>query len=175
MVQAVRQALVPPAIPVFPVFLSIPILLARLFLLSHLAVQAVRQALVRHLCPASPDALLLPILLEAQADLADQQFPAETTALTPLSEQAETLMSGGGGGGGGPLPPPTFESMPPDPPSQLAPTPLKCYVLAANHVVRFTRPSGSVFAYCKQSKTGAGEGLGTRLVCISRSRGSRPA
>ena len=30
-----------------------------------------------------------------------------------------------------------------------------------DHVVRFTRPSGSVFAYCKQSKTGAGEGLGT--------------
>ena len=32
-----------------------------------------------------------------------------------------------------------------------------------DHVVRFTRPSGSVFAYCKRSKTGAGEGLGTRL------------
>ena len=31
------------------------------------------------------------------------------------------------------------------------------------HVVRFTRPSGSVFAYYKRSKTGAGEGLGTRL------------
>ena len=30
-----------------------------------------------------------------------------------------------------------------------------------DHVVRFTRPSGSVFAYCKQSKTGAGEGRGT--------------
>ena len=35
---------------------------------------------------------------------------------------------------------------------------------AADHVVRFTRPSPSVFAYCKRSKTGAGEGLGTRLV-----------
>ena len=34
---------------------------------------------------------------------------------------------------------------------------------AADHVVRFTRPSPSVFAYCKRSKTGAGEGLGTRL------------
>ena len=33
-----------------------------------------------------------------------------------------------------------------------------------DHVVRFTRPSGSVFAYCKRSKTGAGEGLGTRLA-----------
>ena len=35
---------------------------------------------------------------------------------------------------------------------------------AADHVVRFTRPSGPVFAYCKQSKTGAREGLGTRLA-----------
>ena len=35
---------------------------------------------------------------------------------------------------------------------------------AADHVVRFTRLSGSIFAYCKQSKTGAGEGLGTRLL-----------
>ena len=34
---------------------------------------------------------------------------------------------------------------------------------AADHVVRFTRPSPSVFAYSKWSKTGAGEGLGTRL------------
>ena len=34
---------------------------------------------------------------------------------------------------------------------------------AADHVVRFTRPSPSIFAYCKRSKTGAGEGLGTRL------------
>ena len=33
-----------------------------------------------------------------------------------------------------------------------------------DHVVRFTRPSGSVFAYWKRSKTGAGEGLGTRLL-----------
>ena len=38
--------------------------------------------------------------------------------------------------------------------------PVSC---AVDHVVRFTRPSGSVFAYCKQSKTGAREGLGTRL------------
>ena len=36
--------------------------------------------------------------------------------------------------------------------------------LAADHVIRFTRPSGSVFAYCKRSKTRAGEGLGTRLL-----------
>ena len=34
---------------------------------------------------------------------------------------------------------------------------------AVDHVVRFARPSPSVFAYCKRSKTGAGEGLGTRL------------
>ena len=39
-----------------------------------------------------------------------------------------------------------------------------CDARAADHVVRFTRPSPSVFAYCKRSKTGAGEGLGTRLV-----------
>ena len=38
-----------------------------------------------------------------------------------------------------------------------------CDACAADHVVRFTTPSPSVFAYCKQSKTGAGEGLGTRL------------
>ena len=37
---------------------------------------------------------------------------------------------------------------------------------ATNHVVRFTRPFPSVFAYFKQSKTGAGEGLGTRLVLL---------
>ena len=30
-------------------------------------------------------------------------------------------------------------------------------------VLGFTRPSPSVFAYCKRSKTGAREGLGTRL------------
>ena len=35
---------------------------------------------------------------------------------------------------------------------------------AADHVVRFTRLSGSIFAYCKRSKTGAGEGLGMRLM-----------
>ena len=34
---------------------------------------------------------------------------------------------------------------------------------ATDHVVRFTRPSGSVFAYCKRSKTWAEESLGTRL------------
>ena len=39
----------------------------------------------------------------------------------------------------------------------------KCDARGRDHVVRFTRPSGSVFAYCKRSKTGAGEGLGTRL------------
>ena len=43
---------------------------------------------------------------------------------------------------------------------------IKCDVHAADHVVRFTRPSHSVFAYCKRSKTGAGEGLGTRLVKV---------
>jgi len=31
-----------------------------------------------------------------------------------------------------------------------------------NHMVRFTRPSGSIFAYCKRSKSGAGEGLWER-------------
>ena len=34
---------------------------------------------------------------------------------------------------------------------------------AADHVVRNPRPSPSVFAYCKRSKTGGGKGLGTRL------------
>ena len=38
-----------------------------------------------------------------------------------------------------------------------------CDACAADHVVRFTRPSPSVFVYCKRSKTGAGEGLETRL------------
>ena len=38
---------------------------------------------------------------------------------------------------------------------------------AANHVVRFTRPSGSIFAYCKRSKTRAGEGLGMRLILVA--------
>ena len=37
--------------------------------------------------------------------------------------------------------------------------------------VRFTRPSGSVFAYYKRSKTGAGEGLGTRLCKRGVGRG----
>ena len=32
-----------------------------------------------------------------------------------------------------------------------------------NHVMKFPRPSPSVFAYCKRSKTGGVEGLGTRL------------
>ena len=48
-----------------------------------------------------------------------------------------------------------------------------CDACAADHVVRFTRPSPSVFAYCKRSKTGAGEGLGTRLslsACILDTR-----
>ena len=39
-----------------------------------------------------------------------------------------------------------------------------CDAFAADHVVRFSRPFPSVFAYCKRSKTGAGEGLGTRLL-----------
>ena len=39
-----------------------------------------------------------------------------------------------------------------------------------DHVVRFTRPSGSVFAYCKRSKTGVGERLGTRLWATSIAR-----
>ena len=34
---------------------------------------------------------------------------------------------------------------------------------AADHVMKFPRPSPSVFAYCKRSKTGGVEGLGTRL------------
>ena len=36
-------------------------------------------------------------------------------------------------------------------------------IATVDQVVRFTRPSDSVFAYCKQSKTGAKEGLGMRL------------
>ena len=40
-----------------------------------------------------------------------------------------------------------------------------CDGCAADHMVRFTRPCLSVFAYCKQSRTGGREGLGTRLVC----------
>ena len=32
-----------------------------------------------------------------------------------------------------------------------------------DHVVRFTKLSPTIFAYCKRSKTGGGEGLGTRL------------
>jgi len=34
---------------------------------------------------------------------------------------------------------------------------------AADHMMKFPRLSPSVFAYCKRSKTGAIEGLGTRL------------
>jgi len=34
---------------------------------------------------------------------------------------------------------------------------------AADHVMKFPRPSPSVFAYRKRSKTGGIEGLGTRL------------
>ena len=40
---------------------------------------------------------------------------------------------------------------------------MTCDACATDHMVRFTRPFPSVFAYCKRSKTGAGEGLGTRL------------
>ena len=36
-------------------------------------------------------------------------------------------------------------------------------ICAVDHVVGITRPSPSVFAYCKQSETGGKEGLGTRL------------
>ena len=38
-----------------------------------------------------------------------------------------------------------------------------CDTCAMDHVVRFTRLSPSIFAYCKWLKTGGGEGLGTRL------------
>ena len=36
---------------------------------------------------------------------------------------------------------------------------------AADHVMKYPRPSPSVFAYCKRSKTGGVEGLETRLDC----------
>ena len=38
-----------------------------------------------------------------------------------------------------------------------------CDACVVDHELRFTRSSPSIFAYCKRSKTGAGEGLGTRL------------
>ena len=43
------------------------------------------------------------------------------------------------------------------------------------NVIKWTRPSPSVFAYCKRSKTGRWEGLGTRLfeVCCSVERSLR--
>ena len=41
-----------------------------------------------------------------------------------------------------------------------------CDTCAADHVVRVTRPSPSVFANCKRSRAGAGEGLETRLLSI---------
>ena len=41
-----------------------------------------------------------------------------------------------------------------------------CDACDADHVVRFTMPSPSVFTYCKQSKTGAREGLGT-IACVN--------
>ena len=34
------------------------------------------------------------------------------------------------------------------------------------HVINAPRPSPSISAYCKQSKTGCWEGLGTRLVLV---------
>ena len=40
-----------------------------------------------------------------------------------------------------------------------------CDTCAADHVVRFTRPSPSVFAYCKQSKAGGGERPGNEARC----------
>ena len=36
--------------------------------------------------------------------------------------------------------------------------------LGRQNVIKWTRPSPSIFAYCKQSKTGRWEGLGTRLL-----------
>ena len=44
-----------------------------------------------------------------------------------------------------------------------------CDACDTDHMVRFTMPSPSVFAYCKRSKTGAGEGLGMRLAiaCVN--------
>ena len=42
---------------------------------------------------------------------------------------------------------------------------------ATYHVRRFPRPSPSVFAYYKRSKTGGVEGLGTRLISLVSLRG----
>ena len=40
------------------------------------------------------------------------------------------------------------------------------------HVINDTRPSPSIFAYCKRSKTGRWEGLGTKLcLCQTCARG----
>ena len=43
--------------------------------------------------------------------------------------------------------------------------PLSTYTSRQNviHMIKWTRPSASVFASCKRSKTGRWEGLGTRL------------
>ena len=41
------------------------------------------------------------------------------------------------------------------------------------HVINDTRPSPSVFAYCKQSKTGRWAGLGTRLHVSKKHQRSR--
>ena len=38
------------------------------------------------------------------------------------------------------------------------------YTYCSGYHQKMQKFSGSVFAYCKRSKTGAGEGLGTRLV-----------
>ena len=46
-----------------------------------------------------------------------------------------------------------------------------CDTCAADHMLRFTRPSHSIFTYCKRSKSGAGEGLGMRLVKVAVSFG----
>ena len=43
------------------------------------------------------------------------------------------------------------------------PSPL-CLPKYVIHVIKWTRPSPSIFAYCKQSKTEQWEGLGTRLM-----------
>jgi len=40
----------------------------------------------------------------------------------------------------------------------------RCDSRGTDHVMKFHRPSPSVFAYCKRSKTGGVEDLGTRLA-----------
>ena len=47
------------------------------------------------------------------------------------------------------------------------------FYLTSPHVIKSPRPSPSVFAYCKQSKTGGGNGLGMRLgeLCVCEEGG----